>query len=689
MKLRRARSTSPRSLLDNDVMAQHTVTLRIHHAEEVCEEGYTSDGSEGSHAMKGHSSKSRITASRRADRRTRWGKAGQWAIFLFGFALTGSFFLRNTFTMLHDQSLRATAVTMEDKLEPPRTIVSRRNMPLALPNSPSVISYSEAPARIRPWPGVIERRMERETPQLVQHEICGGCRLGKIKSGGSSMTCGLWMHQQMKKNKEMTIRDAGNKVSKQFPKECKRCDPAACSPQEKEYWPLDVAAPHVIASRSLRLTVPSEYRIPENAFGNLDNFFAKEENQHPFLFEWNPSIIVLPQDQIPDRLKDVDLQDVPVYLASFRVTKQQNCFRTSHSFHQHIGVDSPHFKTDFVDLAGIALLREDFSIVEEGLFDLRNVIKRDQDMRLFVFPPEEGSEESRIYISAFHEVSRLWLKPPKDTRNKRVFYDYFEKNANPLAIILEDRASCCTACRGKNFNYFLDHRTKKIVVETLPMAPHTVEDMDFASDCESSAKKNAFKSTAVEDLYVPQPSFSNTDELYFMDKGIFNLPYSPEHGTACCVHIPDPRNEGKELLVGVSHSKTMLAPEEKTKLREAGVDSEARQYISRFYAFEPQLPYRVVALSGGFCMPFPTEDEFAENYNNKLVKKRPYQLGSKIGCPYITFLSGITDKANDPSKVLISYGLNDCTNRIAEVSKKEIIQILFDPLSRLDSTLID
>ena len=79
---------------------------------------------------------------------------------------------------------------------------------------------------------------------------------------------------------------------------------------------------------------------------------------------------------------------------------------------KHIGLQSKHFKDKFVDLAGIALLRQDFSVVEEGLFDLRVVIKKDQDLRLFVFPPEEGSKESRIYISAFHQVSRLWLQAP-------------------------------------------------------------------------------------------------------------------------------------------------------------------------------------------------------------------------------------------------------------------------------------
>jgi hypothetical protein len=652
--------------------------------EPVCEDeedAFDTDNSFASAIRKGHSSPMRVSKKKAfAKSFSRWF---EWAVLAFGLSMISSFFLRNSYTAIEDHPWQEPALPRDQ----PRSVPTKRNMPLTSPKMPGHIEYIELPARIRPWPGPIERRTQFEAPELVRHDICGGCRLHTIKSSGDTMTCGHWMDQHMKAY-EVVIAEAGVRAAKRFPTECKRCDPSACSVHEKDYWPLDAAAPRVLASRSLRLSIPEEYRIPEEAFDDLEKFFQEPENQHPYLFEWNPSVIVLPGDQIPERHKQSSPRDTPVYLATFRVTKQQNCFRTDEDFHGHIGNGSPLFKSDFVDLAGIALLRADFSIVEEAFFDLRRVIKRDQDMRLFVFPPEKGSKESRIYIAAFHEVSRLWLRPPEQPEGKRVFYDYFEKGENPFAIFLEDKAACCTSCSGKNFNYFLDS-SGRVMVETLPMAPHTVEYIDFHSDCDASEKNNAFKSTTVQDPFVPKPSFSNTDELYFMDKGIVNPPYSLEHGTACCIRIPDPRNEGQELLVGVSHSKTLLSPEDKLLLRKAGADTESRQYISRFYAFEPKMPYRVVALSGAFCMPFPTEPELKENYNNKLVKKRPYQLGDTIDCPYITFLSGITEKANDPFNVLISYGMNDCTARIAEVSKLEISMMLFDPLSRLNSTWIE
>jgi len=596
----------------------------------------------------------------------------EWIVFIVGFYLMGSFLVREG--ML--------AMTVEEPVlfpvESPATGIPSPNNELLPRFERELLEYQQLPARIRPRPDPIQRRTTFEPPKLVSASICADCRLQRIHS---SLSCEVWMHKQVMEN-SITISEAGIRAAKRFPQQCSRCDPSSCSANEKYYWPLDVAAPRVLASRSLRLNISNEYRIPESAFDDLESFFSHEENQHPYLWEWNPSIVTLPQDQIPSRYRQNNSEERPMYLATFRVSKQQNCFRTDVPFFRHIGTDSATFKTGFVDLVGIALLRDDFSVMEEGFFDLRRVVKTNQDLRLFVFPPEDDSSESRIYMSGFHEVVRLWLQPPRNVTAKRIYHDYFESSENPLILILEEKVSCCTSCVGKNFNYFMDENGK-IMVETLPI-PHSVEHIDLSLDCNTSRKDNAYTSTTVKDPYVPKPSYSTVDELYFVEKGIFEPPYGPEHGTACCITIPDPRHIGNSLLVGVSHYKTTLTPDDKAKLRKAGAETESRQYISRFYAFEPRFPYRLVATSGGFCMPFPSEAEFQENYNNKLVAERVFLLGETINCPYITFISGMTEKGDDPSKVLLAYGLNDCTARIAEVSKTEIIQMLFDPLSRLD-----
>lgn len=55
--------------------------------------------------------------------------------------------------------------------------------------------------------------------------------------------------------------------------------------------------------------------------------------------------------------------------------------------------------------------------------------------------------------------------------------------------------------------------------------------------------------------------------------------------------------EGINLMLGVSHTKT---PFRRKKLENI---TEGNHYLSRFYAFENEAPYRVVALSGYFCLP--------------------------------------------------------------------------------------
>jgi hypothetical protein len=54
------------------------------------------------------------------------------------------------------------------------------------------------------------------------------------------------------------------------------------------------------------------------------------------------------------------------------------------------------------------------------------------------------------------------------------------------------------------------------------------------------------------------------------------------------------------------------------------------------------------------------------------------QLGSNhYDCPRIHFVSGMVEKANDPSRIIIAYGIQDCAPRFIEVEKVQILQMLF------------
>lgn len=109
-----------------------------------------------------------------------------------------------------------------------------------------------------------------------------------------------------------------------------------------------------------------------------------------------------------------------------------------------------------------------------------------------------------------------------------------------------------------------------------------------------------------------------------------------------------------------------------------GMDIPKHEYFAYLYAFEPEAPYRPVARSGLFCFPFTNEDKESENRHFSLVHDRKLFLRDEIfECPEITFVSGFIEKADDESKAIISYGVNDCLPKIVVVDKSEIERLLF------------
>ena len=50
----------------------------------------------------------------------------------------------------------------------------------------------------------------------------------------------------------------------------------------------------------------------------------------------------------------------------------------------------------------------------------------------------------------------------------------------------------------------------------------------------------------------------------------------------------------------------------------------------------------------------------------------------------MAFVSSFIEKAGDPSRTVIGYGLNDCTGRLVEVTKQEIARLLYpDPMDMI------
>ena len=114
--------------------------------------------------------------------------------------------------------------------------------------------------------------------------------------------------------------------------------------------------------------------------------------------------------------------------------------------------------------------------------------------------------------------------------------------------------------------------------------------------------------------------------------------------------------------------------------------SEIQPFFSLFYAFEKQSPYAAVAWSGKFCLSFASEEESRQNpYTGWNKKPLDYVGGETLDCPAIHFVSGMSEDAKDQSKVIIAYGVNDCTPRMVKLDKSEIVRMLF-PSSPLPAT---
>eukprot|EP00956_Cyclotella_meneghiniana_P012134 scaffold17223_cov40-Cyclotella_meneghiniana.AAC.2 len=63
------------------------------------------------------------------------------------------------------------------------------------------------------------------------------------------------------------------------------------------------------------------------------------------------------------------------------------------------------------------------------------------------------------------------------------------------------------------------------------------------------------------------------------------------------------------------------------------------------------------------------------NPHNILTRNRKLSQNNVIfDCPQISFESSFTQNANDESSVVIGYGLNDCTGRLVEVAKEEVVR---------------
>jgi hypothetical protein len=193
-------------------------------------------------------------------------------------------------------------------------------------------------------------------------------------------------------------------------------------------------------------------------------------------------------------------------------------------------------------------------------------------------------------------------------------------------------------------------------------------------------------------VYEPiQPSFYTFEEVWFGRNLLVETPpWHSERGSACCIEMINPRSNSA-VLVGISHANIRAEWPGPPGLPEGYFNTYFRpghnSYLSRFYAFEPTIPYTTVALSGHFCWPMSNPSDFGNNPYHGRGDKMDYLEAANVTdtgyCAKIHFVMSLTYKANsNKESILVTYGVDDCVPRIIEIKTKDVMELLFYGFSR-------
>ncbi len=237
--------------------------------------------------------------------------------------------------------------------------------------------------------------------------------------------------------------------------------------------------------------------------------------------------------------------------------------------------------------------------------------------------------------------------------------------------------------RGKNFHFFEigEGTHSKTFMEFWPHGPHKTVPINFFIDVNEThpfvtsdqmlkkkrdfVKKLRYQVEFLEEIESHGGTFSWNTSTPKHER-----PKKKFRGTS---QLIDFELHGRNVKLGISHTVSEHWP--------GHVDK--RGYLSHFYAFKPEPPFDIVAMSGHFCFNHMHEEDVG--YDAQWISKRPIEnrtapillLDKNYRCPIITFASGLTEMiGHDGEYVIISYGVNDCYSRSLVVPKKKIEMLL-------------
>jgi len=510
-----------------------------------------------------------------------------------------------------------------------------------------------------------------------------------------------------------------------------------------KYWRFDRAAPKITSPTTLVLpSIPKEFRIPPSRFADIEAFLTEKyrafegsnDTKHVEIFiEYNPGLA-----PVPHWMKRY-LPRYSAYVVAFRVTPANNCFRREDMVDLPQKVWE-HTMMSATNLLGIAILDEDYEMLKgydvvvdiatqlgfqkdgygttyfgEPTFmdyrlftlneqvylhanaDVTVVTKLDLRMKEYARKPREGQFEldnvyggDNLVITMLHQFNTIWsggdrgknfalFSVPNSTHPNAPDSVYAEVNINPY------------------------HKVQQIYLDEVEMLKRSYIKKrirrNYAVDKIMMRKVKTNGNVTTSDI-EPSPSFFTVDEHWF--PGHRSALRRAGHGGACCVSLSREEalaqgghinlatqswgDENDYLLVGLAHTsvvwrrwyKDPVVPEsEKAMIPHT-------HYVSFFYAFEPRPPFNLRARSGYFCLGFAEEDGteggMFNPHSTLTTNRKLSQHNETFSCGQIHFISSFIEKVGDSSQTVVGYGINDCTSRLVEVSKKEIARMLFsDP----------
>mmetsp|Transcript_5615 Transcript_5615/g.8523 ORF Transcript_5615/g.8523 Transcript_5615/m.8523 type:complete len:714 (-) Transcript_5615:635-2776(-) len=191
----------------------------------------------------------------------------------------------------------------------------------------------------------------------------------------------------------------------------------------------------------------------------------------------------------------------------------------------------------------------------------------------------------------------------------------------------------------------------------------------YVASKRSGVKRRTYEGQTTHSWYRSEPRYSSLSlKNEDIQRGGIKF-----RGTACCADI---NFNGEQVKVGLTHTVT-----------------KERAYLHAFYAFQPFPPFKIVALSGYFCLGGMKSEDIG--YDDHWMSQRVIDVESELAqmivkgetynCPKVTFASGINEMIDSRSNIIISYGVGDCYSRSIVVSKKKIEILLSGKMDKMST----